>query len=98
MWGLLSYPLVAAAVASLCVEVEVAVTNNGGQTPFSDLIGVLLGFAVLVAYVLITLRRIKDLGKSGWNILWLFAPIASYIFGLRLLFVPGRVKRGASPA
>ena len=51
-------------------------------------------FAVAMSLVMFfsiinTLRRLKDLQKSGWYILLFLVPIVSFFFSLYLLFAPG---------
>ncbi|MDO8341271.1 MAG: DUF805 domain-containing protein, partial [Candidatus Woesebacteria bacterium] len=37
----------------------------------------------------VTTRRFHDLGKSGWNFLWMIVPIVNIIWAIVLLFKPG---------
>ncbi len=49
----------------------------------------LMVVVIYATYVLV-IKRLHDLGLSGWFLLTLFVPIISLFFGLALLFVPGQ--------
>ena len=58
--------------------------------------GVFLVIALLVALIVLAvsifglgIRRLHDLGKSGWWILLSFVPVANFILGLYLMFKKG---------
>lgn len=58
-------------------------------------IGILIGVVLyIVAIVLIIrwtiLRRLHDLGLSGWMILLMLIPLVNVIFGLYVTFAPGK--------
>ena len=54
----------------------------------------------LVASLAVFVRRLHDVGKSGWNILWMLLPVIGPIILLLYLIQdsePGANKYGASP-
>lgn len=57
------------------------------------LIGVFLGgiasLIVVVMSVILGVRRLNDINASGWLILLALIPLANFVLGLVLLFVPG---------
>ena len=60
----------------------------------------LYSLAVLVPNLAVTVRRLHDIGKSGWNFLWVFLPIIGVILLLIWLVKDsskGENKYGASP-
>jgi len=44
----------------------------------------ILIFVVNITFILLAIRRLHDINKKGWNILWVFLPIigAIYLFNL----------------
>ena len=73
--------------------------NMYQRIPLSIFVLILLIF-VTYSTVSLSIRRYHDLGKSGWNVLWYFVPLANIIFCLSLLFVSGDEKEnqyGAPP-
>lgn len=60
----------------------------------------LLNLAMIIPSIAVCVRRLHDIGKSGWNLLWAFVPIVGFI-----LFIiwyckdsePGANKWGNNP-
>ena len=50
-------------------------------------VGIVIIFIVIS--VLITIRRLHDINKSGWMCLLFFIPVVNLIFALYLIFAPG---------
>ena len=50
--------------------------------------------------VMMIIRRLHDIGKSGWFTLLVFVPVLGAIFSIALFFIPGQVgwnQYGADP-
>lgn len=90
-WGSAIYPLLAFIVAAFCAASVEAALGYYNESPLLDLISTPLTLAFFLGIVLITIRRLRSLGKSGWYILWSFVPLANLVFGLWLLFAPGTI-------
>ncbi|MBZ0266022.1 DUF805 domain-containing protein [bacterium] len=43
----------------------------------------------VIAVVSLTIRRLHDLGRNGWGVLWTFIPIIALFFILIVLTAPG---------
>lgn len=70
--------------------------NIGGSRDYHELLvmaafllGGLASVIVLVMSVLFGVRRLNDINASGWLILLMLIPLANFVLGLVLLFVPG---------
>lgn len=48
-------------------------------------IGYLYGLVVLIPGLAVAIRRMHDIGKSGWNLLWSLLPIIGTIYVIYLL-------------
>jgi len=55
-----------------------------------NLIDAMYGIAVIVPSLALFVRRMHDLNKSGWNILWIFVPLFGWIYLIYLLIQPSR--------
>lgn len=53
------------------------------------------GLAVLLPYLAVTVRRLRDCGRSWTNVFWLLLPIAGLIVLIVLLAQPGTSAAGA---
>lgn len=79
------------------LQVEVTFVEGTEVTDLDNVsfnAGALGLFAIAMAVILFlsvinTLRRLKDLQKSGWLFILTLIPIVSFFFGLYLLFAPG---------
>ncbi len=61
---------------------------------FQDAWFILIFIQIFVSYVAIIagIRRLHDLNKSGWHLLFLLVPFANIVFLLYLLFAPGKIE------
>ena len=98
LWGGYVLPMGTVFMVAICAGITEASLGYYEQSPIYDLVSTLLGIGYFIAMILITLRRLKDLGKSGWYILWGLVPFANFIFGLWLLFAPGAVLQQPGPS
>ena len=75
----------------------------GILSSLSETVGIVLAIfalATLIPYLAVTVRRLHDIGKSGWNILWNLLPIVGWIYFLVLLCTKsqeGDNKYGPNP-
>lgn len=53
-------------------------------------IDAMYGIAVLIPSLALFVRRMHDINKSGWNILWIFVPLLGWIYLVYLLIQPSR--------
>ena len=64
------------------------------------ILGIVTGLGLLLPSLAVSVRRLHDIGKSGWNILWGLIPLLGAIY-LIYLYVqpsaPGANEYGASP-
>jgi uncharacterized membrane protein YhaH (DUF805 family) len=109
-WGAFIYPLVAMALLGGCgglVDQSLGYYSGPGSGPGPiDQAIILLGIVVMIlGGILVTLRRLRDLGKPGTYILLGLVPLVSLVFWIWLLFAPGTpwpaplpAARGPSPA
>lgn len=74
------------------VQILVAIlTNTHNPPPFSPLVFLLLLCTGVYSFSL-SVRRLHDIGQSGWLVLLSFVPIANTILNLFLLFKSGDKK------
>ncbi|MDR1816732.1 MAG: DUF805 domain-containing protein [Puniceicoccales bacterium] len=97
--------LVSCAVQLLGVLLGRSLSSGGAMSEFETLSVVVLlspgySLAVLLPSLAVSVRRLHDTGRSGWNLLWMLLPIIGYI----VLFVftvldsqPGPNKYGPNP-
>ena len=88
-WYWVLFQVVVAIVASV---VDTVATQG--------ILGVITGLGLLLPGIAVSVRRLHDIGKSGWNILWGLVPLLGTIY-LIYLYVqpsePGANEYGASP-
>jgi uncharacterized membrane protein YhaH (DUF805 family) len=84
LWGLAVYPLIAIIVL---IGITDGISSYSGQ--LISLEERLWEVALLVASVMMILRRLRDLGKSGWTVLLGLIPLVNLFFLLYLLVSPG---------
>ncbi len=84
-WGVIVYPTIVLLIAGVLLGMARA---WGLDPSVISLLGFALSAAVWVATVLIILRRIRDLGHSGWGIFLLVFPVAGPLIVLYLFFRP----------
>ena len=46
----------------------------------------------IIPYLSVTIRRLHDVNKSGWNLLWIFLPIIGAIYLIYLYIKKGNVE------
>lgn len=85
------------SIALALVDDMMGLTIGGGT---SGIIGSLYSLAVLIPGIAVSVRRLHDLGKSGWMLLIAFIPLVGAIW-LIILFAtdgqPGGNEYGANP-
>lgn len=88
-WGGVVYPFLALAALGIIAGILEVMLGYYDQSPLLDAVfgAAYLGF--IVCGLLISVRRLKDLGKSAWYLLWGIVPLASFILGIWLLLGPG---------
>ena len=52
------------------------------------ILGVLTGLGLLLPSIAVSVRRLHDIGKSGWNILWGLVPIFGFVYLVYLYVQP----------
>ena len=64
------------------------------------ILGVLTGLGLLLPGLAVSVRRLHDIGKSGWNILWGLIPLLGAIYLIYLYVQPSQqgVNEYGSPA
>lgn len=79
----------------ILLVVVIILCGIGGMMAGSDsagaTVGTIIGFIGGLAGIFLEIRRLHDLGKSGW---WAIAgciPLVNFIYGLFLLFLPGTI-------
>ena len=90
-WGLI-YPIILAQVfgiLAVLIELELGFIN---ESPILDALVVFEAILFLIAITLIQIKRLKDIGKSGWFVLLVIIPIINFIYFLWLLFAKGDDK------
>ena len=80
-WFVLLNSLVSSALARL--------SQIGGGSTFFEAIASLWSLAVLLPGIAVAVRRLHDVGKSGWNYLWILLPIVGWILLLVYMVRPG---------
>jgi uncharacterized membrane protein YhaH (DUF805 family) len=51
----------------------------------------ILNFPILAASLIVTIRRLHDVGRSGWWVLAMLIPLINIVFFLFLAVFPGKV-------
>jgi uncharacterized membrane protein YhaH (DUF805 family) len=54
-----------------------------------DILESIYSLAIFIPSLAVYTRRFHDTNRSGWNILWIFLPIAGWIVSLVYLFQRG---------
>ncbi|MGB1038095.1 MAG: DUF805 domain-containing protein [Bacteroidia bacterium] len=82
-----SFQLVSTIASLILSTLDYALFNTGfGDT---GIIGSIFSLAILVPSLAVFVRRLHDVGKSGWYILLMLLPIIGWIWLLVLLFTDG---------
>lgn len=74
--------------------------NGSGTANFLGLIFTLYGLAVIIPGIAVTVRRLHDIGKSGWWFFIVLVPFIGWVWMLWLLFTdsqPGNNQYGPNP-
>jgi uncharacterized membrane protein YhaH (DUF805 family) len=103
-WFFVLFNIIFAIVAALLDNLLGSTfTMNFGAGPVSSLYGyiyTLYAIAVFIPGLAVLVRRLHDVGKSGWFFFIVLIPLAGIIWMLVLLFtdsVPGPNKYGLNP-
>ena len=95
-WMFVLFNIILATVA-MGIDKLFGLTFGGGQYGF---LNVLYALAVLIPSIAVGVRRLHDIGKSGWMMLIGFIPVIGAIW-LIVLFIfagtPGENEYGANP-
>jgi len=70
-------------------------TATSGDNAYSAIGAILFSLALLLGMIVevcVTVRRLHDLGKSGWHIVGTMIPIYNIYLGLMLVFMRGNPK------
>jgi len=67
--------------------VSIGLTILGRKVPILGFLGSLWSLAILIPYLAVTVRRFHDIGKSGWNYLYLLIPSLLYVGYLVYLII-----------
>lgn len=67
--------------------VSFVLTILGSKVPILGFLGSLWSLAILIPYLAVTVRRFHDIGKSGWNYLYLIIPSLLYLGYLIYLII-----------
>ncbi len=94
-WGLIAYPAIASLIAG---GLLVAARSGGLDESVISVLGFAFSMALWASSILIVLRRIRDLGHSGWGIFLLLFPEVNLLIVLYLFFRPGhKPATGTAP-
>ena len=110
-WGTVLFNVLILAVLTIILSFVCTILFSSieinGEVTFSPLFFLLLDtpiYIYLLIWVLpglaVSVRRLHDIGKSGWNVLWVFLPIIGWIMLLYWFCQdsqPGENKWGANP-
>lgn len=94
VWGSIVYPIALFIAASLILGL---LYGSGIESGLAEGLFGAFYIGYIVAGLLIAIRRLRDLGKSGWYLLWGLVPLANIILGLWLLFAPGVARETPRP-
>ena len=94
-------------ILSIVATILFSSIEINGEVTFSPLFFLLpdipiyiYGLVWLLPGLAVAVRRLHDIGKSGWNVLWVFLPIIGWIMLLYWFCQdsqPGENKWGANP-
>ena len=99
----LKYMILLALAAGLSTFVMSSMATFLTGDPNGSLVMLVTGFWALAAgagNIALMVRRIHDLGKSGYFVLLAFVPVLGVIFSIALFCIPGQVgwnEYGADP-
>jgi len=78
-----------------------AAMDSGFVAGLAAVVGVVFALAMLVPGIAVSIRRLHDIDKSGWQLLWGLVPIAGAIIILVFMVTPstnGSNRFGPAPA
>ena len=99
----LKYMLIFALIVGIATFVTSSMATFLTGNPTGTLVNVITGIWAIVAgvgNVMLMIRRLHDLGKSGLFVLLAFVPVIGIIFSIALFCMPGQVgynEYGADP-
>ena len=99
----LKYMLIFALMVGIATFVTSSMATFLTGNPTGTLVNVITGIWAIVAgcgNVMLMIRRLHDLGKSGWFALLALVPLIGMIFSIYLFCAPGQIglnKYGADP-
>lgn len=97
LWGFYIYPMFIAFLIGIGLAYLESFLGYYSSSPLFDAFEIIMYPAMILAAILISIRRLKDLGKSGWYLLLAFIPLVNFLLGLWLIFSPGVQQTAASP-
>jgi uncharacterized membrane protein YhaH (DUF805 family) len=77
-WFWVLFVVLASIAASV---IDTAVTQG--------ILGVVIGLGLFIPNLAVSVRRLHDIGKSGWNLLWGLVPLLGFIYLIYLYVQPG---------
>jgi uncharacterized membrane protein YhaH (DUF805 family) len=89
-WGGSIYPLISIFVVAMFLAFLEGILGYYSSSPFLDVFLPFAYFGSILIAILVTLRRLKDLDKSGWYLLLMLIPLINIGLGLMLLFAEGK--------
>jgi len=79
--------IVNAVIAGIIASTDIIVSNQFGS--YSAILSIIYSLVTLVPFLAVTVRRLHDVGKSGWKFFYLCIPLIGPIWILYVL-----LKRG----
>ena len=64
---------------SIIVSAIFSTLSGGNNTSFFGILGTVVSIAILVPSLAVGVRRLHDIGRSGWYLLFAFIPLAGII-------------------
>lgn len=72
------------------IIVGAILTALGRMLSIFNFIDYVYGIVIIIPFLALFVRRMHDIGKSGWNILWIFLPVIGWIYLILLLIRPSQ--------
>jgi uncharacterized membrane protein YhaH (DUF805 family) len=91
LWGLI-YPIILIRVIATLANFIELVFGFIDESPIMDPLVVPVSILFLIALMLIQIRRLKDIGKSGWFVLIVIIPVINILYFIWILFAKGTVN------
>ncbi|MBR4907647.1 MAG: DUF805 domain-containing protein [Acidaminococcaceae bacterium] len=76
-------------VIKIAIVITMAILYNTYKNTAFIFLGAIIVIAAFIVNLLLKIRRLHDLNRSGWWILVVFAPVAHFLFFVFLLFWKG---------